>query len=80
MDEEPRADHPSPEPADHLRTIHGEANWIRSLVPIGLALLVIVLLVTVFSPSAIWFLVYPALIIAALWALATAAAFLLRHF
>lgn len=80
MSDDSQPNHPPPEPAEHLRTIHGEAKWIRSLIPVGLLFLIIVLIITVFSPSALWFLVYPLLIVAALWALATAAAFLLRHF
>jgi hypothetical protein len=78
---EPEQDHSNPpDPADHLRTVQGEAKWIRSLAPTGLVLLIVAALVTVLSPSAIWFLVYPVLIVGALWALTTAAAFLLRHF
>ena len=69
-----------PEPAVHLKTMRGDSRWIPTLAPIGLALLIVIAVLTVFSPSAIWFLLYPLLIIGALWALATAAAFLLRHF
>jgi hypothetical protein len=76
-----REDEPTvPGPSDHLTSISGEAKWIRSLAPIGLILLAIAIPITIFSPSALWFLTYPLVIVGGVWALATAAAFLMRHF
>lgn len=71
---------PPPEPSEHLRFAPGRVRWLRVLGPVGLLLLAGIVVVTVAAPSALWFLIYPVLILGALAALATAAAWLLRHF
>jgi hypothetical protein len=70
---------PAPELPKHLRTVTGAGNWIRALAPVGFALLALAVVVTFVAPSALWFLLYPLLIIGGLWALLTAVSWLLRH-
>ena len=69
-----------PQAAEHLRLLKGEADWIKALLPIGIVLLLLVVALTFFAPSALWFLLYPVLILGALAALTAAAAWLMRHF
>jgi hypothetical protein len=70
---------PPPELPTHLRTVAGSGNGIRGLVPAGVVLLVVALVLTFVAPSALWFLLYPLLIIGGLWALLTAVSWLLRN-
>jgi hypothetical protein len=69
---------PKPEPARHLRLLTGESQWIRALAPSGLVLLAAAVVLNFVAPSVLWFLLYPVLILGAMAALATAAAWLLR--
>jgi hypothetical protein len=48
--------------------------------PLGMGLLALALALTFVSPSVLWFLLYPLLIVGALVALATAVALLMRFF
>lgn len=70
---------PKPQPADHLRLLQGEDDWIKGLAPVGVALLLFALALTFFAPHVLWFLLYPVLIIGASAALATTAAWLFRY-
>src|SRR5690349_1633690 len=65
---------PPPDPSEHLRIVRGSGRWIRALAPAGLLLLACVVVVTLAARSALWFLVYPVLVLGALAALATAVA------
>ncbi len=69
-----------PDPATHLRQVDSDPGWMRMLVPGGALLLILVVLLTLFAPSVLWFLAYPLLIIGALGALAYGVAYLMRHF
>ena len=68
-----------PTPAEHLPLLKGEAGWIRGLMPLGVVLLALAVLLTFVAPNVLWFLLYPVLIVGAVAALATAAAWLLRY-
>jgi hypothetical protein len=69
---------PKPEPARHLRSLTSESQWIKALAPSGLVLLAAAVVLNFVAPSVLWFLLYPVLILGAMAALATAAAWLLR--
>ncbi len=77
--EAPNPPEPPPNLPTHLRPITDETRWIRILAVAGVILLALVLALTFLAPSVLWFLAYPLLIAAALAALSTAAAFLLRR-
>jgi hypothetical protein len=64
----------------HLSPLGGKAKWIPSLGPFGVALLIIVGILTLAAPHVLWLLAYPVLIVAALWAVVNVAAFMLRKF
>lgn len=70
---------PKPHPAEHLRLLKNEAEWIKGLAPVGVALLLMAVALTFFAPHVLWFLLYPILIVGAFAALATTAAWLLRY-
>ena len=74
---EPREE--PPHPPEHLKLVGGEAGWVRSLVPTGALLLAGVLALNFLAPTALWFLLYPLLILGGLLALLTAISLLLRH-
>jgi len=68
-----------PKPIERLRLLDSESDWMKALTPGGLALLLLALILNFFAPSVLWFLLYPLFILGAAAALATAAAWLLRH-
>ncbi|MBV9866423.1 MAG: hypothetical protein JO316_13805 [Abitibacteriaceae bacterium] len=78
-DNNPAIAEPKPQPAEHLRLLNNEAEWIKGLAPVGVVLLLIALALTFFAPHVLWFLLYPLLIVGAFAALATTAAWLLRY-
>ncbi|HXG23481.1 MAG TPA: hypothetical protein VNJ09_02915 [Chthonomonadales bacterium] len=71
---------PPPEPAEHLRSLRSEARSVKALGLLGVGLLALALALTFASSSALWFLLYPLLIVGGLAALATAIALLMRFF
>jgi hypothetical protein len=77
MDELP--DETTPPPADHLRYVKPAEKLPNGLLPAGALLLMAAALLTVYAPSALWFLAYPVLILAALAALFAGLALLLRN-
>jgi len=68
-----------PQPPEHLRPLSSVTDRIKGLLTIGLLLFASTGVLTFVAPNALWFLLYPVLILGALAALATAAAWLLRH-
>ena len=68
-----------PDLPEHLRIVAGGGEGVRALVPVGLGLLAVAAVLTFVAPSALWFLLYPLLIVGGLWALLTAVSWLLRH-
>jgi hypothetical protein len=68
-----------PAPPDHLSKAGGRIGGMRFLAPLGLLALVVAVVLTFTAPNALWFLLYPVLIIGALYALTTVAAWLIRH-
>jgi hypothetical protein len=71
---------PPPRPAEHLRSLRSKARSVKVMGPLGMGLLALALALTFVSPSVLWFLLYPLLIVGALVALATAVALLMRFF
>jgi hypothetical protein len=69
-----------PAPPDHLSKAGRRTGGLRYLAPVGLLALAIAGVLTFTAPNALWFLFYPVLIIGALYALTTVAAWLIRHF
>ncbi len=78
--ERPNQPEPPPELPSHLHPVSYETGWIRTAAIAGVALLALLVPLTFFAPSVVWFLAFPVLIVSSLAALATAAAFLLRRF
>jgi len=70
---------PKPRPVERLRLLDEESDWMKALAPGGLVFLLLALILNFVAPSVLWFLLYPILILGAAAALATAAAWLLRH-
>jgi hypothetical protein len=70
----------APEPPDHLRPIGGSIRWLKGFAPVGLVLLAAAALLTFVAPSALWFLLYPVLIVGGLTLLMTIVAWMMRHF
>jgi hypothetical protein len=69
-----------PAPPDHLSKAAWRTGSLRFLFPVGFLALVVAGVLTFTAPNALWFLLYPVLIIGALYALTTVAAWLIRHF
>ncbi len=80
MTEDRKSDLPAPDSAPCLRTVSAEIHWIRRLGMIGALLIAAIVALTLFAPSALWFLLYPLLILGALGTLAMAVVLLLRFF
>jgi archaellum biogenesis protein FlaJ (TadC family) len=78
MTDEQRPEIPSPNNSARLRTVSADMRWIKRLGMIGALLVAIIIALTLFAPSALWFLFYPLLIMGALGALALASVLLLR--
>jgi hypothetical protein len=63
-----------------LRQASSGGRWIGPAAVAAVLMLAFALVITVFAPSPAWFLLYPVLVVGAIAALATGAAWLLRHF
>lgn len=78
MTDDRKSDLPAPDSSPRLRTVSAEIHWIRRLGIIGALLTASIVALTLFAPSALWFLLYPLLILGALGAMAMAVVLLLR--
>jgi hypothetical protein len=67
-------------PLRNLRPASASAKWSAPAAAFGALLLVGAVVLAFVAPSPLWFLLYPLLVVGAVGALATAAAWLLRHF
>lgn len=67
-------------PAGSLRPVDSAARWTVPAAIGGALFLVVAVVLAFVAPSPLWFLLYPLLVVGAVAALTTVAAWLLRHF